>query len=263
MERNPLPPLPMCIQEQIQNLPYTMDDVGLSGSTVIVFADRVLKIEPHSTKVDGTVEMMHWLTGKLPIPQVIEYAVENGLSYLLMTRIPGEMCCSPYYMAHSDEMVSLMAEGLKRLWSIDITGCPRECPLENELQEALRRIRNGRLSPDELAECGFETAEDMAHWLETHPVPYEPVLSHGDYCLPNLLLKDGKISGFIDIGDIGIADRYSDIVDCWNSLKNNFGGVFGGPVYPDFDPDILFEKLGITIDPEKFRYCRLIEKALS
>jgi predicted NBD/HSP70 family sugar kinase len=66
-----------------------------------------------------------------------------------------------------------------------------------------------------------------------------------------------------DIGGIGIADRYSDIVDCWNSLKNNFGGVFGGKVYEDFDPDVLFEKLNITIDPVKFRYCRLIEKALS
>ncbi|MBQ2667724.1 MAG: aminoglycoside 3'-phosphotransferase [Clostridia bacterium] len=251
------------IRAHIDGLSCTTDDIGLSGSTVVLFEDMVLKIEPHSAKVDGAVEMMHWLTGRLPIPQVIEYAVENGLSYLLMTRIPGEMCCSPYYMAHSDEMVGLMAEGLRMLWDIDTAGCPRERTLQADLNAALQRIRNGRLSPDELSECGFETAEAMACWLEAHPVPYEPVLSHGDYCLPNLLLQDGQISGYIDIGGIGIADRYSDIVDCWNSLKNNFGGVFGGPVYPDFDPDILFEKLGITIDPEKFRYCRLIEKALS
>jgi len=255
--------MPESIRAHIDGLSCTVDDMGLSGSTVVLFEDAVLKIEPHSAKVDGAVEMMHWLADRLPLPQVIEYAVENGLSYLLMTRIPGEMCCSPYYMEHSDEMVGLMAEGLKRLWAIDIADCPRERTLQGDLNAALQRIRNGRLNPDELSECGFETAEDMALWLESHPMEYDPVLSHGDYCLPNLLLQDGQISGYIDIGGIGIADRYSDIVDCWNSLKNNFGGVFGGPVYPDFDPDILFEKLGITIDPEKFRYCRLIEKALS
>ena len=240
-----------------------MDDVGLSGSTVILFDDMVLKIEPHSAQTDGTVEMMRRLHDKLPIPQALEYAVENGKSFLLMTRIEGEMCCSPYYMEHSDEMMGLMAEGLRRLWSIDITDCPRERTLQDETEKALKSIRGGRMSRGELLEYGFETAEEMAEWIETHPVEYDPVLSHGDYCLPNLLLKDGKISGYIDIGGIGIADRYSDIVDCWNSLKNNFGGVFGGKVYADFDPDILFEKLGVSIDPIKFRYCRLIEKALS
>ncbi|MBP3704365.1 MAG: phosphotransferase [Clostridia bacterium] len=255
--------LPESIRQRIGEREYSVDDVGLSGSTVILFDDMVLKIEPHSAQTDGTVEMMRRLGDKLPIPQALEYAVEDGRSFLLMTRIEGEMCCSPYYMEHSDEMIGLMAEGLRRLWSIDITDCPRERALQDETEKALKSIRGGRMSREELLEYGFETAEEMAEWIETHPVEYDPVLSHGDYCLPNLLLKDGKISGYIDIGGIGIADRYSDIVDCWNSLKNNFGGVFGGKVYEDFDPDILFEKLGFPVEPVKFRYCRLIEKALS
>lgn len=255
--------LPEAIRKHVDGLPYTMDETGLSGSSVILFEDTVLKIEKHREQQDKAVEMMHWLKGRLPIPEVVEYVVEDGFGYLLMTRIPGEMCCSPYYMEHSDEMVRLLAEGLHRLWSMDTAGCPRERTLAYYTEKAIERIRSGRLSGEELLECGFETAEELLEWIETHPVRYDPVLSHGDYCLPNLLLKDGKISGYIDIGGIGIADRYSDIVDCWNSLKNNFGGVFGGKVYEDFDPDILFEKLGMEIDPVKFRYCRLIDKVLS
>ena len=255
--------LPESMRQCIGERSYSMDDVGLSGSAVLLFDDMVLKIEPYSEGQDTTVEMMHLLQDKLPIPQVLEYAVADGKSYLLMSRVEGEMCCSPYYMEHSEEMITLMAEGLHRLWNTVLDSCPRERTLQTDTQKALQRIRGGRLSREELLECGFETAEDMAVWIETHPVQYDPVLSHGDYCLPNLLLKDGEISGYIDIGGIGIADRYSDIVDCWNSLKNNFGGVFGGKVYEDFDPDVLFEKLNINIDPVKFRYCRLIEKALS
>ncbi len=255
--------LPELIRRHVEGLPYMMDETGLSGSAVILFENTVLKIEKHCEQLDKAVEMMHRLKGKLPIPEVVEYAVEDGFGYLLMTRIQGEMCCSPYYMEHSNEMIALLAEGLHRLWSIDISDCPVERSLEAETEKALHCIRSGCVSRETLSEFGFETAEEMLHWLETHSVQYDPVLSHGDYCLPNLLLKDGEISGYIDIGGIGIADRYSDIVDCWNSLKNNFGGVFGGKVYEDFDPDVLFEKLNVEVDPVKFRYCRMIEAVLS
>ena len=254
--------IPKRIQNRIGDRPYTVDGVGLSGSAVLLFEDLVLKIEPYSEKQDKAVEMMRWLQGKLPVPAVVEYMAENGKSYLLMTRIDGEMCCSPYYMEHSDVMVTLLAEGLHRLWETDTAGCPRERTLQADVDKALEHIRGGRLSRDTLLECGFETAEEMAAWVEAHPVQYDPVLSHGDYCLPNLLLKDGKISGYIDIGGCCTADRYCDLVDCWTSLKNNFGGIFGGKVYEDFDPGILFEKLGFDVDPVKFRYCRLIETAM-
>ena len=67
-------------------------------------------------------------------------------------------------------------------------------------------------------------------------------------------------SGYIDLGSAGLADRWEDIAMAHRSLRCNFGGVFGGKVYPDFDPDWLFEELGIPFDAEKFRFYDLLHE---
>ena len=101
----------------------------------------------------------------------------------------------------------------------------------------------------------------MLKWLkENQPKNFEPVLSHGDFCLPNVFFNDDEFSGLIDLGGTGVADKYQDIALCYRSLKHNFGGVYGGKVYKDFNPDLLFEKLGITPDWEKIRYYTLLDE---
>ena len=56
---------------------------------------------------------------------------------------------------------------------------------------------------------------------------FEPVLSHGDYCLANIFLEDGHIKGYIDFGKTGIGDKWNDIALCYSSLKHNFDGTYG------------------------------------
>ena len=102
--------------------------------------------------------------------------------------------------------------------------------------------------------------EELLGWLEDHRPSFEPVLSHGDFCLPNIFLHDGGISGFIDLGDAGIGDKWRDVALCCRSLKHNFDGSYGGKVYPDFDPNLLFDALGIEPDREKMRYYTLLDE---
>lgn len=86
------------------------------------------------------------------------------------------------------------------------------------------------------------------------------VFSHGYFCLPNIFLKDDKVSGFIDLGNMGIADRYQDIALCYRSLNNNLAGAYGGKVYGKIDDNLLFDCLGITPDYEKIRYYILLDE---
>lgn len=257
------------IPEQIRALtdgkPYRTDHTGMSGSEIRIYEDFVLKIDRIRGEDEETVRVMRWLEGKIPVPRVLYYEKDQARQYLLMTRVQGEMSCSPYYLEHPRELLALLAEGLKMLWAVDLSGCPRSRDLDTELKEAKDQVEKGlvsmdRTEPGTFGPGGFKDPEELLKWLEEHRPSPEPVLSHGDYCLPNIFLKDGQISGFIDLGSTGIGDRWRDIALCWRSLKHNFDGTYGGKVYPDFHPDMLFDALGIAPDAEKLRYYILLDE---
>jgi aminoglycoside phosphotransferase len=49
------------------------------------------------------------------------------------------------------------------------------------------------------------------------------VLIHGDYCLPNVLVQDGRLSGLIDVGGAGLGDPQDDLAAGVWSLHYNYG----------------------------------------
>ena len=262
--------LPASIKKLIASKPYTVDSFGKSGSGVFVFDDCVLKIVDARNKLirennESSVQVMRWLEGKLPVPKVICYEADNDFQYLLMSRISGKMSCDEYYLEHPRELCRLLAQAFKMLWSIDVTGCPRERAIDNELEEAKYRVENNLVDlddaePDTFGENGFENPQALLAWLQNHKPEYEPVLSHGDFCLPNIFLKDNQVSGFIDLGAVGIGDKWRDIALCYRSLKHNVDGTFGGKIYPDVNPDLLLEELGIDTNHEKIRYYILLDE---
>ena len=46
----------------------TENNVGMSGSSVIIFDDCVLKAEKRTPETDSAMDMLRWLQGKLPVP---------------------------------------------------------------------------------------------------------------------------------------------------------------------------------------------------
>lgn len=141
------------------------------------------------------------------------------------------MSCDTYYLERPDELISLLAEAMHMLWDVEISDCPRNRDLDVEITEAEYRVANHLvdLNHVELTTFGkngeYADPKELLIWLKENRPKYEPVLSHGDFCFPNIFLNQHRVSGFIDLGDMGVGDKWRDIALCYRSLKHNFDGI--------------------------------------
>ncbi len=220
---------------------YRREDIGRSGAEILLYDDMVLKIEKTTPAADREYEILRWLDGKLPTPRVIAFVRENGMNYLLMTKISGKMACDAEQ--NHEDVVKGLAKGIKMLWNVDLTGCPVRWDVNVKL----------KLAKEKLAERAELSSLYQA--LSEHPPKEELVFSHGDYCLPNVFLDGADCIGFLDLGSAGIADKWYDVMMCLWSLSYNFktlGGMYE-EVYQSYEA-LFFEALGLMPNEEKMNY---------
>ena len=130
-------------------------------------------------------------------PQVISYRCEEK-DWLLTARVPGEDCTYAQYLAQPERLCDLLGERLRMLHSLPTDGCP----VPDRMAGYLATV-----------EEGFRV-ERFAPYLQRN------TLLHGDYCLPNVMLKDWTFSGFIDLDGSGVGDRHVDLF--WGAWTLNF-----------------------------------------
>ncbi len=259
------------IPEQVKGIvgdnAFTGNDIGMSGSEVLIFPNHVLKIQEYLAEAENERNMVEWLAGQIPVPEIPVYRVEENRAYTLMSRIKGEMLCAEEYLTNPELLTELVAEGLKMLWQVDVTQCPYQMSrLKERLKAARWNVEHGlvdldNVDPETFGEGGFANPQELLEWLEQNQPEEDIVLTHGDFCLPNIFAIGSEISGFIDLGKLGPADRWQDIAIVMRSLKANLGGEYSqGKVYSQFEPQMLLEKLGMEMNEEKNRYYLLLDE---
>ena len=252
--------LPENIRKITEGLAYRIEDIGMSDSCVMIFDEMVLKAEKASVFTKRQNTMLEWLKGKLPVPEIICDETHGEMQYTLMTRIKGEMACAEENMLKPRETVSAIAEGLLMLQSIDIADCPMKTTFASMLDDAEAHLAKTDLSS---WSGHFETAEQQLLWLKNNQPEDDFVFAHGDFCMPNIMLKNGRVSGFIDMAQCGAADRWYDIALMQQSLERNFSGFFGGRAYDGFKREMLYDALGFKPDKDRLNFHLLLDELYS
>lgn len=235
--------------------------IGKSGAYTFLLVNeqvpnRYLKILPRELRIsmEREVELLKWLKDKLPVPEVLSFTVDNEYEYLLMTEVKGICSCDNSLGNDLPQLVRLLAKGLRMIHSIDISDCPLDQRLRIKIKEAEYRVNEGLVDEDDFdhSRRGRKAIDLFQELLTTRPVHEDLVFTHGDYCLPNIIINDGDIGGFIDWGRGGIADRYQDLALAARSLAYNFDAKW---------VTLLFEEYGIDkIDYSKIEYYKLLDE---
>lgn len=218
--------------------------------------NKYLKIQPVGSveSLDRQAKRLIWLQDKLPVPKVIDYGVIGSHDYLVTMEIPGIEASNEIYRKQTEGMIKLIANGLRRIHEIPIEGCP----FDNSIEKLMSVIRsNYDKGINDTSDLFMKFSEDnldkLLHEVEAFARKWEEdlVFTHGDYSLPNIIIDGGSISGYIDLGNCGVADRYYDLAVAEKSIIRNFGKEY---------VELFFVHYGINdIDYEKIRFYKLIE----
>ncbi|HCK10686.1 MAG TPA: APH(3') family aminoglycoside O-phosphotransferase, partial [Candidatus Latescibacteria bacterium] len=142
---------------------------------------------------------------------------------LLTDGIPG--MSSETESCHDDKarLVEMLASVLIDLHVLPIDDCPIDRGPEQLLARGRKRVETGIVTQQMVDDQGLsgspsEALQELVHRM---PSTSKLVFTHGDYCLPNVMIQEGRVSGLIDLGYAGISDAYRDFVAADYSIARN------------------------------------------
>jgi kanamycin kinase len=186
---------------------------GLGGLTYRA-GDRFLKWSPAGVDLTPERDRLAWAAPFARVPEVLELRAEETGQLLVTRALPGRsaVTVAPRAAARA------LGEGLRALHdALPVDACPFGWSI------------------------GYGGVEPA--------VPVDRlVVAHGDACVPNTLVDaDGRWTAHVDLGQLGLADRWGDLAVASASLGWNFGDGF---------EDEFFAAYGIARDEERIRFYR-------
>lgn len=168
----------------------------LKGETDSLYL-KLIEGQP-TRSLERESKILEWINGRLPTPKLLYYGYAAGVEYQLTSEVKG----TPTYKAQPSERmdaVRVLGETLRLVHSLD----PKGCPIDNRVDNKLDHI-------EDTSKLGDKPEENL-------------VFTHGDYCLPNIIIEIGALSGVIDWDYGGLADPYVDFNSCIWSMGYNYG----------------------------------------
>jgi kanamycin kinase len=229
----------------------------LGGRTFEVGAGerrRFVKWAPAGSGLDLAAEAarLAWAVAFTPVPRLLGQGRDAAGAWLITSPLAGTMAITPRWRAEPRTAVIAIGEGLRAMHEALPAGrCPFSWSARGRLADARRRASQGRVNPaawhEEFRDLSVARALEL---VAEAPPADELVVCHGDSCAPNTLIgDDGRWSGHVDLGELGVADRWADLAIATWSTTWNYGPGWEIP---------LLDAYGAAPDADRTRYYRLL-----
>ncbi|NUP50311.1 MAG: aminoglycoside 3'-phosphotransferase [Catenulispora sp.] len=249
-------PVPDPIREAAHGLPIEPVWANeLGGSTFRLGAGphaRYAKWAPAGSGPDlaGEAARMRWAGTFVTVPRVLELGSNDDGDWLVTAALDGDMAVIDRWKAEPATAVRVIGEALRMFHdTLPVADCPFSASAEERVAEAERnaaRLEDRTFHPDYRH---LTPAEALKRVADIPPID-ELVVCHGDTCAPNTLLAtDGSFAGHVDLGRLGVADRWSDLAIATWSTTWNYGENWQEP---------LLDAYGVAPDAERTEYYRLL-----
>jgi kanamycin kinase len=178
----------------------------------------------------GEAPRLNWAGRFVVVPDVL--GADDG--WLHTAGLPGRSAVDSRWLVEPRIAARAIGAGLRTLHGgLPVAECPFDWSVQTRLAELSQPHRAGLTEP---------------------PAIDHLVVCHGDACAPNTLIDDdGQFFGHVDLGDLGVADRWADLAVATLSLGWNYGR---GPWQSD-----LFDAYGVASDPLRIDYYRRLWQA--
>lgn len=197
---------------------------------------------------------LRWLAGQgIDCPHALAFDTHAGHDWLLISAVPGRDLVSAQPI-DANRTIEIMAGALRNLHALDTRSCPFDHSLDRRIAVAQARVEAGEVDEADFDDerQGRTAASAFAELQARKPATEDLVVTHGDACMPNLMIAGGCFSGFIDCGRLGVADRHQDLaLACW-SIRHNLGEPWIQPFLDRYD--------FAAVDPQKLSYYRLLDE---
>jgi kanamycin kinase len=235
-------------------LVWVNDAGGLTYTFVTATERRFIKWAPAGSGLDlaGEAARMTWAGQFHPVPRPLDQGRDGEGAWLVTAALPGGRASGRRWTADPAVAVTAIGEGLRALHEVlPVTRCPFTWSAAERVADARRHAEGGSLNRGDWHSCHRRlTVAAALEQAAAVPPADKLVVCHGDACAPNTLLgENGRWSGHVDLGLLGVGDRWADLAVATWSAEWNYGPGWDG---------LLLDAYGIRPDPERTRYYRLL-----
>lgn len=213
-----------------------------------------VKWAPAGSGVDLSDEVarLDWAAPFVVVPHVVDQGADDEGGWFATAALPGENAVTARWKAEPDIAVAAIGRGLRAFHdALPVDGCPFSWSVADRLASVDERLAADAIDPRrwhaDHRSLDLDRARDR---LTDAPDVDHVVVGHGDACAPNTLIAaDGTWSGHVDLGSLGVADRWADLaIATWSTMWNYGPGM----------EEPLLDAYGVDPDPERTAYYRLL-----